>query len=605
VVGGSPILWAVGGVSRIGTGGSRGGGLGGRCVVGEGSAWRSGCLAEVVVRSAGGMVAPGLDGGEGGGGVWGRGEGSEGVGAVGDVIERTERVGRRGRAWVGAAALAVVVGLWSAAGAAAQLPGELDADVRRAVFNHDLRTSRVGIVLMDPSTGEPLAEFNEDESFIPASNMKLFTSGVALAVLGEDFAFETVLSVVPGAGEGDLPNLLVTGSGDPGFGEPELLKEMDLSVEDLVGVWVEAVKATGLREFGEIVLDARAFDDEWVHEDWPRDALNKWYCAEVSGLNFHGNLVHLHTKPAGAGEPPVVELEPDAPGVRVRNRARTVTRGAHNAWAARELGTNNLTLFADVRRSSQPIEVAITDGAMVFGEYFRKELREAGVSTAPPRKAERTEEFAGSRAIHVVRTPMRTVLRRCNQDSYNLYAEALIKRVAHEVTGAPGSWGQGSAVMQMMIQERLDRAGVGSVVVADGSGMSRANRVTPMAIAEWLTAIENEEELWPAYRESLATAGAGTAGVRRLGRAGFANSLHAKSGFLNGVHAMSGYLVDDETGKSVVFAMVLNDQPTRGVPLKTISSLFAQVAEVADDWLSEEAAAELARRGAGETGYGG
>jgi D-alanyl-D-alanine carboxypeptidase/D-alanyl-D-alanine-endopeptidase (penicillin-binding protein 4) len=479
----------------------------------------------------------------------------------------------------------------------AQLPGPLDADVRRAVFNRDLGASRVGIVLMDPADGAPLAEFNETDAFIPASNMKLYTSGVALSVLGDDFAFETTLSLVPAATEHDPPNLLVTGSGDPGFADPELLKAMDLTVDDLVDVWVEAVEQTGVGTFGEIIVDTRVFDDEVVHPDWPVDALNKWYCAEVSGLNFHANLVHVHTKPSGVGEPPIVHLEPDAPGIRVTNRARTIAKGPHNAWAARELGTNNLTLFADVRRSSQPIEVAITDGASVFGAYFRSRLRDAGIDTAPPRLAERTETFADAQPLHVIRTPMRTVLRRCNQDSYNLYAEALLKRVAHEVTGSPGSWAQGSAVMQMMIQERLERAGVGAVHVADGSGMSRSNRVTPMAVAEWLTAMREDEAIWAAFRDSLATPGAGTAGVRRLGRRGFQNSLYAKSGFLNGVHAMSGFLVDDETGRTVVFAMILNDRPTRGVPMRTITGLFADVAEVADDWLTEQAAAELAREG--------
>jgi D-alanyl-D-alanine carboxypeptidase/D-alanyl-D-alanine-endopeptidase (penicillin-binding protein 4) len=498
----------------------------------------------------------------------------------------------------------------------AQLPGPLDQDVRRALLEIDLGTARVGVMIVDPRTGKALAEYNEDERFIPASNMKLYTSAVALAVLGEDFTFDTTLSIVPAENEGELPDLVVTGSGDPGFADPELLEEMGMTVEDLVGVWADvainaAAEASGgetIAGFDELIVDARIFDDQTVHESWPTDQLNRWYCAEVWGLNFHANLVHLHAKPTEAGAPPLVELEPDAPGLRVRNRARTVTRGPHNAWAAREIGTNTLTLFDNVRGSASPIEVAITDGPLVFGNYLEKLIERRGVSVARVRLAGPTDEFPSARPLHVIRTPIATALRRCNQDSYNLYAEALLKRVAHEVTGVPGSWAQGSAVMQMMIQPRLERADVSDVTVADGSGMSRDNATTPEALAEWLTAIANEPALWPAFRDSLATPDAGTAGVRRLGRAGFTNDLHAKSGYLTGVRSMSGYLVDPETGTSVVFVTLVND-PSNRASARNVHNLFQRVATVADDWLTTEAAAvaiqQRRERDAAESHLGG
>ena len=46
-----------------------------------------------------------------------------------------------------------------------------------------------GLLIADAATGETLYELNADKYFVPASNMKLFTTALALAKLGPDFDF--------------------------------------------------------------------------------------------------------------------------------------------------------------------------------------------------------------------------------------------------------------------------------------------------------------------------------------------------------------------------------------------------------------------------------
>ena len=52
------------------------------------------------------------------------------------------------------------------------------------VFGH----AGVGICVMN-GTGETLAMVNEDKMFVPASNMKLISTGASLFSLGPDFRF--------------------------------------------------------------------------------------------------------------------------------------------------------------------------------------------------------------------------------------------------------------------------------------------------------------------------------------------------------------------------------------------------------------------------------
>src|SRR5690606_9863511 len=106
------------------------------------------------------------------------------------------------------------------------LPGislgqELQNRLDRLVTESRLRSATVGVVISDPETGRTLASEKATTRFIPASNMKLFTTGAALHVLGPDFSFETTLATLPPKAAGGKPSLLVLASGDPAFADPE------------------------------------------------------------------------------------------------------------------------------------------------------------------------------------------------------------------------------------------------------------------------------------------------------------------------------------------------------------------------------------------------
>ena len=73
-----------------------------------------------------------------------------------------------------------------------------------------------GILVVDAVTGQTLYENNADSFFVPASNMKLFTTALALDTLGPDFRFRTTLEtngkLEDGSVQGDL---ILVGRGDP------------------------------------------------------------------------------------------------------------------------------------------------------------------------------------------------------------------------------------------------------------------------------------------------------------------------------------------------------------------------------------------------------
>ncbi|MFZ4576184.1 MAG: D-alanyl-D-alanine carboxypeptidase, partial [Phycisphaerales bacterium] len=184
--------------------------------------------------------------------------------------------------------------------------------------------------------------------------------------------------------------------------------------------------------------------------------------------------------------------------------------------------------------------------------------------------------------------PMSRVLERCNSDSMNLYAEALLKRSGYEVTKEPGSWANGGAVVRMMLTEKLGAEHAQSTTITDGSGISRSNSVSPSTLAHWLSVVAADRKLRDVYTDSLAKPGDGTLRKRFQG-VKLANSLRAKSGFIDGVRALSGYVVDPDNGRRVCFSIIVNDIKT-GDQTTAALDLHEDVVVAIDKWIEKQGA---------------
>lgn len=427
------------------------------------------------------------------------------------------------------------------------------------------REVRLGVAIVDVETGHVLGASRMDESFIPASNQKLLTSGAALLTLGPDFVFRTEVAL-----DGD--RIILRGSGDPSLGDPELLSRLQprRTVGDVLDAMAAAVARAGPRNIREIVVDDRVFDRQWVHPQWLREHLTQLYAAPVSGLNFHRNIITLYLSPSpeGAGAPPRVRRQPDADWIEVdTSRARTAREGANDAYAVR-LAPNRFQLTGQVR-TEQAVSHPVDQPALLLGRLLAARVRASGIAVdgALPRQpgqepggvrlADLRETLPPGTTIALITTALADVLKRCNADSDNLCAEALLKRMAHQVTGEPGTWESGAAVMRMILSERLGPEAASSTTIVDGSGLARENALTPATLARWLVSLARDSRVGPAFIASLASPGEGTLRAR-FNDYRLRGQVSAKSGYLKGVRALSGY-VTSESGRRIAFVILFND----------------------------------------------
>lgn len=488
--------------------------------------------------------------------------------------------------------MTLTLAMMLAAGAlTAPSAGSIVAEVDRAIRSASLQGATVAVSIRDAETNVPLVSINADTPMIPASNMKLLTTGAALHILGPDFTFNTKLTR-----DGD--RLIVHGDGDPAFGDPALLELMSINgkagidIDEFLSIWTDAVRTAGMSTVSELIIDDRIFDREYIHPGWPVDQLNRRYCAEVAGLNIHLNVLHFFPRPTNGQRPDISRFDPHAGWLRVGNSA-TNRRGkddTNSVWIARQLGTNTMRVYGNVKFEYRvPVPVTVHDMPNFFARLLADRLGDAGVRVASYRLAESDELLPPAQLIGpVISTPIATIVERCNRDSQNLYAESLLKRIGATMTQQPGSWSNGASVLRHAAQARLDsHALLASIVVSDGSGLSRGNRVAARTLTAWLNTFHHDERLGPIFIESLAQPGEQGTLRRRFGSVDLNGAVvHAKSGYINEVSCLSGFVTATD-GRRRSFSVLINDIPNRNA-LRHARSLQEQVVKIIADELMNE-----------------
>ena len=446
-------------------------------------------------------------------------------------------------------------------------------------------TAQWGLLVVDPRTGDTLYSRNAGKLFIPASNQKLITGAVALARLGPEYRWRTVLaSIGRPAPNGTLAgSLYVFGTGDPTVSDA---MQRDGAMAPLLGL-ADSLRARGVRRIdGEVVAVAggaggRFPEGPWKF-GWEWDDLDTPSGAGVTELLFNEGLVRVTVyggARAGDGVRVVVRPTDAAIPLNVYSEdVRTVARGdsaAARPRAAWDYDAGHYVMRGAVAAGdSVTLELGIHDPRRAYADALARALRARGIAVGANRAgggAVTRGVFAGGTAVAVgdypgdrldtlavlTSAPLRDVLPAVEKPSQNQIAEALFLTLGREGTGI----GSGDSA-QRVVGDQLRAWGVEperDAVVRDGSGLSRHDFVTPAALVRVLDGARR----LPAFRafyDALPIAGVdGSLGSRLRGTPA-AGRVHAKTGSVDRVRALSGYA---ETGAGpLIFSLLCNNYTT-------------------------------------------
>jgi D-alanyl-D-alanine carboxypeptidase/D-alanyl-D-alanine-endopeptidase (penicillin-binding protein 4) len=152
-----------------------------------------------------------------------------------------------------------------------------------------------------------------------------------------------------------------------------------------------------------------------------------------------------------------------------------------------------------------------------------------------------------------------SVLTYMNLVSDNLSAENLLKTFAAERWGKPGTAEAGAHIMrQIMSLYGVDST---SMVIADGSGVSRYNLTSAWAICSLLQHMARRDDLFPLWLSTLPVAGRSGTLSGRMKNTPAEGNLRAKTGTLAGVSSLSGFVTTAE-GERLAFSILMEHFPS-------------------------------------------
>src|SRR6266699_763608 len=408
-----------------------------------------------------------------------------------------------------------------------------------------------GLLIVDAKSGETLYEQNADKYFLPASNMKLFTTALALAKLGPEYRFHTTLETRGTiSNEGVLSgDVVLVGRGDPNLSNRkfpfELKEEFDGPPQKTLVELVDALVTKGVKEIsGDVIGDDSYFPRERYPNGWEIDDMVWEYGAAISAIVVDDNTVALTLTPGEQASNPVQgTVTPATPDFTVVNDVVTSAADVKpDLTLTREPGANIVVVKGSLPAKSAPrkLVLAIEGPAQHAAATLKRLLEERGVKVAGVARARHDHaELGGDPAVIAehVSVPLGDAVKLINKISQNLHTEMLLRTVARQT----GVWATVDELMKVPSDFYL-AAGIapGDVIQTDASGLSRHDLVTPRAIVTLLSFAQKQPWFGP-YAASLPVAGVDGTLEDRMKNTPAAGRIHAKTGSVEHVRTLSGF----------------------------------------------------------------
>lgn len=459
--------------------------------------------------------------------------------------------------------LIISVGFCEAAFAGYQNVGE----IRRLIRDGYLKGASVGILIQDMDTGKVLLSENADRIFIPASNMKIVTAGASILALGPRYRFYTdFFAKTFDITSGEAAGLYVKGYGDPAMKEEFHEEKAGEGAEEIA----RQLKSEGLRRLtGVLWLDDSFFSGSERPETWEEEDLKWCYAPRAGALSAGGNCLRMEIRgDPRAGRAAHIEFDPAPDPALLVNRVKSVSRGGTNIEV--EQDSRGVITVSGTIRCGREIEheYPVPYPALFYGSVLTGALKRAGVEVAVRMEKRRDVPAGYGFFRRVASVELVEALEVMGRHSDNFIAEQMIRLIG-ALKGRSGTHAAGTKVASD-IMKKFNIATDRTMLIDDGSGLSRANRLTPRVLNELLYAFYNSY-LREEFKRILASPGDEGTLKKRLKETN--GRFWAKTGALRGVCSLSGYYTRPN-GNTAAFTMIMNGYSVHSNHIRRIQDLI-------------------------------
>ena len=479
---------------------------------------------------------------------------------IGTMPERLRLPAGVARVAAAVAAAALLLAVACSPAAASSLPPEVRAVLQRA----GVPESAFGAIALPLNGIARTWQHRADEPMQPGSTMKVLTSIVALERLGPGLRGRTeLLGTGPVEGGVLRGDLVLRGGADVELGWPQLLGLLN------------ELREQGVREIaGDLLLDRTLFSPARPDVGVPDfDDAPEWpYNVIPDALNLAGSLLGIELRADDSTLQ--VRSQPALQGLEFDTRGMVLTQARCADWddtwqrpGLREEGTRVVVELRGTfpRGCTARAELQLMDRNRLAGLGFATLWSRLGGSWSGTAREAPTPAGARLLARRESR-PWGEILRGLNKRSDNAQTRLLYQLLGVNAAGADAR----TPTLERAagaVRGWLDEQGIGhdGVVLDNGSGLSRSERIRPRQLAHALRAAlagRHASELLM----SLPVAGLDGTMRNRLRDSPAAGWARLKTGTLRNVRALAG-VVPDAVGRTwVLVAFVNHEQAARASP---------------------------------------
>jgi serine-type D-Ala-D-Ala carboxypeptidase/endopeptidase (penicillin-binding protein 4) len=425
------------------------------------------------------------------------------------------------------------------------------------------KNAAFGFKAVDLSNDSVIASYSSNTVLSPASTTKLFSTAMALELLGKDFRPLTRIyidgklkdSIVQG-------NIWIRGGADVSLGSRYY--NADGTEDQFLRAWADSLISKGIKGCtGNLIADASEYGYAGVPDGWTWNDIGNYFGAGPSGLCIYDNILRYYFKTSKSGsKASLVETFPSLSNLSFDCQIRAGGGGDNSTiygspFSYIRYGTG----YLEPNRSRFMVKGSLPDPELQFAtECFRifqeKGFRMNGIAQNARLIPQETMavRYPAKTLIYTHQgKTLESIVWWTNQKSVNVFAETCLFWAGYKQKGA-GSITTYSLALTEFWKTKINLLGAN---IVDGSGLSRNNAISCDNFISLLKYMNTSKETI-AFYSSLSVAGvSGTLSNVCKGQLG-EGRIHAKSGTLNRVKSFAGY-IESICGKKIAFCIILND----------------------------------------------
>lgn len=389
----------------------------------------------------------------------------------------------------------------------------------------------MAVYIKEISTGRVLVDHNSQLALTPASVMKTVTTASALSLQGPDKHFETSVALRGRVDGHRLRGDVVINS----CADPTLESENFPARKGFCDSIVAALRARGITEIDGTVIVRQSLKDAGPLSIWQIEDVAWPYGAGLYGFNWRDNVVTIY--------PNTGRITPQAPGMTIdlirSNAGNDIVRGVYS---------NKVTVFARNAKPDWGLSTTVPDPSAVFGAMMSRKLAQAGISVG---ETPTSASDAPETVIMIHRSPaFAEIMRNLMVHSNNLYAEGMLRSLA------PLAFRKDAINRE---KELWNTRGVSTshVIISDGSGLSRTNRLSASFLGEMLLWMARSQhgDLYASFFPK-----AGLDGTLRgtLRESPLKGTIALKTGSVAAVQCYAGYKLDADGHPTHVIVIMVD-----------------------------------------------